>query len=136
MSQLPKPQPIQANYTPQHEDSHAILADLKDQRIEKLETEAQRLTTIIKALREQCTKATERADQAEYMLKAAGLSDINHYMTQLKEQAALIDHKDQHIRTQAVEIASLRRRLNDLKAGRNVAQEWHDEPGEEREDLP
>jgi len=118
------------------EDSHAILADLKSQSVEKLETQTQRLTSIIKALREQCTKAIERADQAEYMLKAAGLSDINHYMTQLKEQAALIEHKDQHIRTQAVEIVSLRRQLNDLKSGKNVAQEWHDEPGDKREDLP
>lgn len=57
-------------------------------------------------------------------------------MTQLKEQAALIEHKDQHIRTQAVEIVSLRKQLNDLKAGRNVAQEWQDEPGDKREDLP
>lgn len=136
MSQPSKPQPIQENYTPQHNESHAILADLKDQRIERLETENQRLTGIIKALREQCTKANERADQAEYMLRAAGLSDINNYMTQLKEQAALIEHKDQHIRTQAVEIVSLRRQLSDLKAGKNVAQEWHKEPGSDREDLP
>jgi len=118
------------------EDSHAILADLKSQSVEKLETQTQRLTSTIKALREQCTKANERADQAEYMLKAAGLSDINHYMTQLKEQAALIEHKDRHARIQALEIVSLRKRLNDLKAGRNVAQEWHDELGAEREDLP
>lgn len=121
---------------PQHDESRAILADLREQRVERLEADVQRQAGIIKALREQCTKATERADQAEYMLKAAGLSDINNYMTQLKEQAALIDHKDQHIRTQAVEIVSLRRQLNDLKAGKNVAQEWHDEPGAEREDLP
>jgi len=136
LSQPPKPQPIQANYTPQHSESHAILANFKDQRIEKLETETQRLTSVIKALREQCTKATERADQAEYMLRAGGLSDINNYMTQLKEQAALIEHKDQHIRTQAVEIVSLRRQLSDLKARKNVAQEWHEEPGDKREDLP
>lgn len=118
------------------DESHAILADLRGQRVERLEADVQRQAGIIKDLREQCTKATERADQAEYMLRAAGLSDINNYMTQLKEQAALIEHKDQHIRTQAVEIVSLRRQLSDLKAGRNVAQEWHDEPGPEREDLP
>lgn len=120
---------------PQHDESSAILADFRDQRVERLEADVQRQAGIIKALREQCTKATERADQAEYMLRAGGLSDVNAYMTKLKERAELIDHKDAHIRNQALIIASLRNQNNALKAGRNVAQEWHDEPSTEREGL-
>lgn len=45
--------------------------------------------------------------------------------------------KDRHIRTQAVEIASLRNRLKLLQMGQQVPQEWHDDPPEQgRFDLP
>lgn len=121
---------------PQHDESRAILADIRDQRVERLEADVQRQAGIVKAQRDQLMALTERAFQAEYMLRAGGLSDVNAYMTKLKEQAELLDHKDQHIRVQGVIIASLRNQNNALKAGRNVAQEWHDEPGPEREDLP
>lgn len=121
---------------PQHDESRAILADLREQRVERLESDVQRQAGIIKALREQCTKAIERADQAEYMLRAGGLSDVNAYMTKLKEQAELLEHKDQHIRTQAQIIASLRNQNKVLRSRGQVPQEWHDETGPEREDLP
>jgi hypothetical protein len=121
---------------PQPDESLAILAEFREQRVERLEADVQRQAGIIKALREQCTKATERADQAEYMLRAGGLSDVNAYMTKLKEQAELLDHKDQHIRVQGVIIASLRNQNKVLRSRGQVPQEWHEEPSAEREDLP
>lgn len=45
--------------------------------------------------------------------------------------------KDRHIRTQAVEIASLRNRIKVLQMGQQVPQEWHEDPPEQqRFDLP
>lgn len=73
---------------PQHETSHAILAALKGQHIERLEAEIGRLQIINKSLREQCTRAMEQLYQAEHTLKSAGLSDINHYRTMLKSMQA------------------------------------------------
>ena len=94
-------------------ESHAILSALRGQQIERLESENMRLNLINKSLQ-----------------------DENDRLTTVLAYAPEEGTKDQHIRTQARTIVSLRRQLNELKAGRQVAQEWHDEPGEEREDLP
>lgn len=118
---------------PQHDESRAILADLRDQRVERLEADVQRQAGIIKAQRDQLMELTERAARAESLLKAGGLSDAD---AKLKEQAELLDHKDAHIRTQAQIIASLRNQNKVLRSRGQVPQEWHDEPGTEREDLP
>lgn len=136
--------------------------DLQEQ-VKQLQAENERLKALAQTMREQCTKATERADQAEYMLRAGGLSDINHYMTQIKEmqsenerlkaeneklQADNEDlntvlsyqpeegHKERHARLQALEIVSLRNRIKEIQSGRQVPQEWHEEPPEQRFDLP
>ncbi len=89
---------------------------MTDQRIDRLEAEIQRVTGIIKTLREQCAQANARADQAERMIKAGGLSDANHYLTQLKETQSLIEHKNKHIQTQAIEIVTLRQRIQELQS--------------------
>lgn len=103
---------------PQHDESRAILADLRDQRVERLEADVQRQAQVIKALQ-------DRATRAEALVNA-----------DVFELQVLVEHKDAHIRNQALIIASLRNQNNALKAGRNVAQEWHDEPTETEADLP
>ena len=114
------------DYPQSTDDSHAILAALKGQHIERLEQDVQRQLATIKALREQLTKTEARAEQAEQALKEAGLLDV----AQLRSE---LDLKNQHIRRQAVINASLRNSLNMLRAGK---QKWHDEPTETEADLP
>lgn len=94
-------------------ESHAILAALRGQQIERLESENMRLTLINKSLQDE----NER---------------LNMVLAYQPEEGC----KDAHIRNQALIIASLRNQNNALKAGRNVAQEWHDEPTETEADLP
>lgn len=94
-------------------ESHAILAALRGQQIERLESENMRLNLINKSLQDE----NER---------------LNMVLAYQPEEGC----KDAHIRTQAQIIASLRNQNKVLRSRGQVPQEWHDEPGTEREDLP